>query len=399
MLGERTAVSADDGRNIQKRRTVQVTHTTTTTTTNTRNGQVASSSSAVAEGGDHFPVYSQDRVDATELVDNLLRYTQSLMKNATDNPPTENNHMHHIIAFSGGIDSSVVTALVHEVSSSLSCSPPVKAVLGLSPAVPTDQIRLAEQVAAHIGVHLEQIPTTEGNDEMYIANDGRACLACKTHLYTCLSSIANHYHKNSSDDTVVHDYNGDARIPQMGGKNNTVSSIHFQLYNGTNADDLKDPTRLGLIAADQFHVQSPLKFTPKALVRVVGRHLGLPNWDYAASPCLRSRLALGVQALPQHLERIERAEAFVRQALALDPTRNMRVRLLSGNKAMIEVEDRDLQHAQECLHQDDTWRDYFVQELEFNSVDVRKFKTGSVAQKDQTLCSNHMKNKPSKAKK
>lgn len=34
----------------------------------------------------------------------------------------------------------------------------------------------------------------------------------------------------------------------------------------------------------------------KAEVRLVAHGLGLPNWNHAASPCLRSRLALGVHA-------------------------------------------------------------------------------------------------------
>jgi uncharacterized protein (TIGR00268 family) len=271
------------------------------------------------------------------------------------------NNTHHIIAFSGGIDSSVVAALVYQVSSTYhpDSRPSVTAVQGLSPAVPSDQVRLAEQVAHQIGVKLEQIPTTEGNDETYIANAGRACLACKTHLYTCLSTIAGHFQQNADSNA-------------------------FQLYNGTNADDLNDPTRLGLIAADRFNVQSPLRHTPKPLVRVAGRHLGLPNWDYAASPCLRSRLALNVRALPEHLEKIEKAETYVRNVLKLGPTRNMRVRLLSQNRSTVEVDEDVLELAHLQILQEDTQiKDYFVDELGFASVNVRSFKTGSVAQQQK----------------
>ena len=123
----------------------------------------------------------------------------------------------------------------------------------------------------------------------------------------------------------------------------------MRLYNGTNADDLQDPTRLGLIAAERFHVQSPLRKSTKDQVRLAGRHLGLPNWNYAASPCLRSRLALGVEAIPQHLETIAVAEKHVKKTLKLDATRNFRVRLLTGNRAMVEVEDGVLPGAQAQL--------------------------------------------------
>ncbi len=277
---------------------------------------------------------SLETQNTTQLTDRLLEYTRSLM----------NGSQNHFIAYSGGIDSSVVAALVYQ---SQSTGETVQAVLGLSPAVPSDQVALAEHIAKVIGVPLEQIQTTEGSDAVYIENSGQACLACKTHLYTCLGSIANH-----------------------------ASGTGKQLYNGTNADDLQDPTRLGLIAADRFDVKSPLQNTPKDQVRIVGRHLGLPNWNYAASPCLRSRLAIGVEATPQHLQRIEQAERFVRHALALDATHNLRVRLLSRNRAMVEVEEDILDVAVAALQ---NWKGYFQNDLAFASVDIRCFKSGSIA--------------------
>jgi uncharacterized protein len=140
---------------------------------------------------------------------------------------------------------------------------------------------------------------------------------------------------------------------------------------------LADPTRLGLIAADKFEVQSPLRYTIKDNVRVAAKYLGLPNWNYAASPCLRSRLALGVVAIPEHLQRIDQAERHVRQSLGLNSTHNLRVRLLAENRAMVEVEVQHLEGARTLL---DTWQTIFQEELGFASVGVRSFKSGSVAE-------------------
>uniref|UniRef100_K3W5K3 Uncharacterized protein n=1 Tax=Globisporangium ultimum (strain ATCC 200006 / CBS 805.95 / DAOM BR144) TaxID=431595 RepID=K3W5K3_GLOUD len=39
------------------------------------------------------------------------------------------------------------------------------------------------------------------------------------------------------------------------------------IYNGTNADDQLDPTRLGLVAAAEFEVVSPLSHLTKSEVR------------------------------------------------------------------------------------------------------------------------------------
>lgn len=46
---------------------------------------------------------------------------------------------------------------------------------------------------------------------------------------------------------------------------------------------------------DNFSVASPLSGLTKDEVREVSRELELPNWNFAASPCLRSRLALNVE--------------------------------------------------------------------------------------------------------
>lgn len=52
----------------------------------------------------------------------------------------------NIIAFSGGVDSSLVACLVHQVfpQNSLAC-------IGVSAALPAAQLKLARDVANHIG--------------------------------------------------------------------------------------------------------------------------------------------------------------------------------------------------------------------------------------------------------
>lgn len=68
-------------------------------------------------------------------------------------------------------------------------------------------------------------------------------------------------------------------------------------------------------------------------VRELARHLGLPNWSHAASPCLRSRLAWGVVASEAHLRLVEKAELEVRRRLA--GTLQVRARdVYAGRKAV-----------------------------------------------------------------
>jgi PP-loop superfamily ATP-utilizing enzyme len=77
------------------------------------------------------------------------------------------------------------------------------------------------------------------------------------------------------------------------------------------------------------------------------------------------------------LKRIEQAERFVRWQLTtvMDETSNLRVRLLAGNRACIEI-DADKVNVAAALVE--TWQSHF-DELGFDSVTLRSFKSGSVA--------------------
>lgn len=293
--------------------------------------------------------------DETGLVDSLLSYTAGLV-----NPNASN-----IIAFSGGVDSSLVAALVYRTfhNSNLWDNKQigsVRAVLGVSNSLPERQLNLAREVASSIGIDLSEVKTTEGNDETYIENKGQACFVCKSHLYAALEAVSQKAYELS---------NGDDK------QNNVI------LYNGTNNDDTEDPTRLGLVAASNFSVRSPLINITKDEVRIASKHLGLPNHNYAASPCLRSRLALGVEATENHLKAVNLAEEKVRDVLNLDETMNLRVRMLAGQRAMVELDERlasRIQQAEDDLRRNDF--ETFCKELGFNGgIGLRPFKSGSVS--------------------
>jgi PP-loop superfamily ATP-utilizing enzyme len=242
---------------------------------------------------------------------------------------------------------------------------------------------LAREIASFIGIDLVEVSTGEGSDQTYIENNGQACFVCKTHLYSTLETVS----RTAREISHQHDSKGQGR--------------EVILYNGTNADDTKDPTRLGLIAARNFSVKSPLINFTKEQVRRASKHLNLPNWNYAASPCLRSRLALGVQDTEDHLRAVNLAEERLRRVLCLDETINMRVRMLSGHKAMVELDPtwwsssrlnkselncdemvdnrHGLKHAEEMLRNDDF--EQYCKDLGFHGGlgGLRYFQSGSVS--------------------
>lgn len=258
--------------------------------------------------------------------------------------------LQHLVAYSGGVDSSVVAALVHRVYGD---SGTTKVVLGVSPSLPSLQRQLAHRVAKHIQIPLQEVHTEEGSAELYIKNEGKACYACKTSLYSALLTI---YNAHGNDDNVI-------------------------LYNGTNADDALDSTRLGILAAKEFKVISPLLALSvnKYQVRQIAAALRLPNAHFAASPCLRSRLALGVEATPLSLQNIEQAETLVRDLLMqknlLFSHNNMRVRHLKDGSARIELDDDILRNAEALLPS----LAQSVAMLGYTGVHFKVFKSGSNA--------------------
>jgi pyridinium-3,5-biscarboxylic acid mononucleotide sulfurtransferase len=246
----------------------------------------------------------------------------------------------HLVAYSGGVDSSLVAKAVFDVFPGRS-----EAVMALSPSVADAMRCTAVDLAAHIGIPLRFVETREYLDHQYVANEGMSCYVCKSSIYDAMEAVS-------------------ASAP---------SSAATLLYNGTNAEDLADPTRVGLNAAREHAVRSPLASFTKQEIRLLSRHAGLPNWDAAASPCLRSRLQLGIPATAAHLRRIEAAEQVVRDAYGLASTVNFRVRHLAGDTAMVEIEAGLLDTIDLALCRET------LTSLGFETVGKRPFRSGSVS--------------------
>lgn len=207
--------------------------------------------------------------------------------------------MRHVaVAFSGGIDSTVVAKAAF-----LALGERAIALTADSPSVPRAEISEAQEIARQIGIVHRLVETQEFEHPDYVKNDGSRCYFCKDELY--------------------------GRIEEL------VSKMGFEfIVSGANLDDLGD-YRPGLVAAAEHKIRHPLQeagFT-KADVRALAKSWGLPTWDKPASPCLSSRIAPGVEATAERTARIERAEAYLRKL----GFREFRVRLHEGELARIEV--------------------------------------------------------------
>jgi pyridinium-3,5-biscarboxylic acid mononucleotide sulfurtransferase len=185
------------------------------------------------------------------------------------------------VAFSGGVDSSLLLALAMRTLS----AERVMALLGVSPSLAAEERTAAHDVASQVGVQLVEVVTHEGDRPEYQANGPDRCFYCKEELFSRI------------EDEVAERYQLDA------------------IAYGENADDARRPDRPGARAAANHKVLRPLAEAgmSKLAVRTVARALGLQVADKPAAPCLASRIPHHHPVTPAKLRQIERAESALRQ--------------------------------------------------------------------------------------
>jgi len=236
-----------------------------------------------------------------------------------------------IVAFSGGVDSTLVLKIAYDVLGKNAI-----AVTADSPSLPRRELEETRKIAQKIGVKHIVIKTKETENKDYLINSKNRCYYCKSELYTRLKEVSG------------------------------VKSI----LNGTNFDDMGD-YRPGLKAADENYVISPLKDAEltKNDVRELAKHLNLNVWGKPSSPCLSSRVPYNQEITLKKLSMIEKAENFLKDF----GIKELRVRHF-GNKARIEVNenDRPIIKTNFALIQKNFHR------FGFNQIIVSNFKSGSL---------------------
>ena len=208
------------------------------------------------------------------------------------------------VAYSGGVDSAVVAK-----AAQLACGDKAVAITAVSASLASGEREAAESLAAQIGIRHRVIATDEFSNPDYLKNAPDRCYFCKTELYTRLERLL---------------CDGSGALPEFD-----------VVVNGANLDDRGD-YRPRMQAAREHAVRSPLieAGLNKADVRQLAAHWELPVWDKPATPCLSSRIAYGLAVTPERVERVDRAEQFLRQQFGL---REFRVRHEAGDLARIEV--------------------------------------------------------------
>ncbi|MEL6350956.1 MAG: ATP-dependent sacrificial sulfur transferase LarE [Cyanobacteria bacterium J06627_28] len=202
-----------------------------------------------------------------------------------------------IIAYSGGIDSTLVAKVAWDVLGDRAL-----AVTANSPSLMPEDFEDAKTQAAQMGIAHKVVETHEMDNAQYTSNPVNRCYFCKSELHDTLRPLAN----------------------ELG---------YEYVVDGLNADDLQD-YRPGIQAAKERGVRSPLAEVgiTKLEVRELSKQLGLPWWDKPSQPCLSSRFPYGELITTEKLHRVGRAERYMRDL----GYRNLRVRS-DGETARIEL--------------------------------------------------------------
>lgn len=212
-------------------------------------------------------------------------------------------HQSVLVAFSGGVDSSVLLALALRACG----RERVLAVTIASPFIPAAEVTAARALAARLDARHEVLPADPLSLPQLRDNPADRCYHCKKMLYSALLALA---------------------------RARGLAAV----VDGSNADDSRD-YRPGSRARQELGISAPLQEAgmTKAEVRATARALGLPNAEAPALACLATRFPAGTTLTPEGLARVAQAEAAVR-ALGFAA---VRVRV-HGDLARLEVPPADL---------------------------------------------------------
>ena len=192
-----------------------------------------------------------------------------------------------VVAFSGGVDSTLLLALCRQVLGRES----VLAVTVESAIHPSVERGHAAALAKQLDARHLIVDSDILDDPEFATNSPRRCYFCKQSIMQRLREIA--------------DREGLAHI------------VH-----GANASDIGD-YRPGEQAAAEAGARAPLQEAglSKQDIRALSQQMDLPTWDTPSMACLASRFPYGTALTREGLARVDAAENYLRVTFGLKQLR------------------------------------------------------------------------------
>ena len=205
-----------------------------------------------------------------------------------------------LVLFSGGLDSSLLARLAHDALGSNA-----EALTIDSTVVPRSEATIARAIAADIGIRQHTLRLHEVEQEHFKSNPPDRC-----------------YHCRKARDAAAW------RWAQEHGFESIADGLSYS--------DLSD-YRPGLKAANEDQIWHPfIEFgIGKDEIRSLSRELGLRGWDRPSMACLASRFPHGFGVTPKRVDRVDRAEEYLRSL----GFKKVRVRHFPHELAVVEIDD------------------------------------------------------------
>lgn len=207
-----------------------------------------------------------------------------------------------MVAFSGGVDSTFLLALAHQV-----LGEKVIAATATSATYPSRERDEAARFTKNRGIQHVVFHSDETSLPSFVSNSPDRC-------YHCKKTLSQELKKSAEERGIKH------------------------IAMAANVDDLGD-YRPGLKAAEEMGIIAPLLEAElnKEEIRFLSKEMGLPTWDKPAMACLASRFPYGESINDKKLKMVEEAEEF----LADNGFTQYRVRH-HGHVARIELESPEI---------------------------------------------------------
>jgi uncharacterized protein len=243
-----------------------------------------------------------------------------------------------VVAFSGGVDSTFLLKVAHEV-----LGDEVMAVTAKSSTYPERELNEAIEYAKSFKAKHIIIESEELDVEGFAKNPTNRCYYCKHELFSKLKAVA---------------------------KENNIKYV----LDGSNYDDIGD-FRPGMEAAKELNVISPLKEAEltKDDIRKLSKELNVPTWNKPAFACLSSRFPYGNEITSKKLSMVERAEEF----LLNKGFRQLRVRH-HGKIARIEVSPEERKKFFEIKIMDEVGKELKKIGFTYVTLDILGYRQGSM---------------------
>ncbi|WP_311491474.1 ATP-dependent sacrificial sulfur transferase LarE [uncultured Anaerococcus sp.] len=243
-----------------------------------------------------------------------------------------------VLAFSGGVDSALLLKIATDLRQDEN---DVVAMFFKAPSSTEEDLVNAQALAKEMQVNLYIKDVDIFVDDHITNNEKDRCYHCKSHLFKQAIDLK---------DELGYGY----------------------VIDGTNTDDHK-VYRPGLMALKNLGVVSPLNMAgfSKGMVRALASELGVSVAKRPSAPCLLTRFPYGTRITPAKLDRLEKAEAFIRDLGFI----KFRVRDHS-NIARIELEPADF--IRFIDKKDQVIREFKKLGFSYVTLDLEGFRSGSM---------------------